>query len=202
MSDAYLKAIATRRTNYAITAKSSVSDEKIHAIVKECVLHSPSPFNTQTSRVVILIGEQHTKLWKLCSEASLKGLEGERKTMVENRLKGFSGAYGSILFFEDQAVIDGSSAKMPMFAKQFPTWSANSTGMLQVAVWTALTLEGLGASLQHNGAFSDEFVANIHKEYSLPTTWVSTAIMPFGDPAAPPAEKTFGSMEERVKLIK
>ncbi|KAJ7047150.1 Nitroreductase-like protein [Mycena alexandri] len=203
MSDTYLTTIAARRTNYAITNKSSVPDEKIEAIVKACVLHSPSSFNIQSGRAVIVTGAENAKLWKLCSESMLKGLEeGERRTMVEGRLKAFSGGYGSILFFEDQAVVDAITVKMPMFAKQFPTWSTNSTGMLQVVVWTALTLEGLGASLQHNGAYSDELVADILKTFSLPTTWTSTAIMPFGDPAAPPAEKTFGPIEERVKFIK
>ncbi|KAJ7766904.1 Nitroreductase-like protein [Mycena metata] len=202
MSDAYLKAIATRRTNYAITNKSSVSDEKLQAIIKECVLHSPSSFNTQSGRAVIITGAENAKLWNLCSEAMLKGVEPGSRTMLEGRLKGFGGGYGTVLFFEDQAVIDGISGKMLIFAKQFPTWSTNSTGMLQAAVWTALALEGLGASLQHNGAYSDELVAEIHKTFSLPTTWTSTAMMPFGDPVAPPTEKAFGPIEERVKFIK
>ncbi|KAJ7134481.1 fungal-specific transcription factor domain-containing protein [Mycena epipterygia] len=71
--------------------------------------------------------------------------------------------------------------------------------MLQHAVWTSFTLEGLGATLQHNGAYSDELVADILKTFSLPSTWTSTAIMPFGDPAAPPAEKSFSPIEDRVK---
>ncbi|KAJ7047145.1 Nitroreductase-like protein [Mycena alexandri] len=203
MSDAYLKAAATRRTNYVLANKSSVPDNKIEAIVQACVLHNPSTFNTQSGRAVIVTGAAHAKLWKLVSESQLKTLEqGPRRTLVESRLKAFAGAYGSIMFFEDQAVIDAITVKMPMFTKQFPTWSSNSAGMLQVAVWTALSAEGLGASLQHNGAYSDELVADIHKTFSLPTTWTSTAIMPFGDPAAPPAEKTFGPIEERVKFIK
>lgn len=76
------------------------------------------------------------------------------------------------------------------------------SGMLQHIVWTAFTLEGLGASLQHNGAYSEELHADILKTFSLPSTWTSTAIMPFGNPAAPPAEKKFSPIEERVKVIK
>ncbi|KAJ7670763.1 nitroreductase [Mycena polygramma] len=196
MSDAFLAATATRRTNYAITPKSSISDEKLEAIVKHCVLHSPTPFNTQSSRAVLILGEGNTKLWKMISESALKGLEGELK------LTAFSGGYGSVLFFEDQAVVDAIRAKMPQFSKQLPVWSTNATGMLQHAVWTALTLEGLGASLQHNGAYSDELVAEIQKTWGLPATWTSTAIMPFGVPAAASAEKQFGPIEPRVKVFK
>ncbi|KAJ7656339.1 nitroreductase [Mycena polygramma] len=202
MSDAFLAAIATRRTNYAITPKSSISDEKLEAIVKHCVLHSPTSFNTQSSRAVLILGEENTKLWKMISESALKGLEGEMKATVQGKLKAFGGGYGSVLFFEDQAVIDAITAKIPAYTKQFPVWSTNATGMLQHAVWTAFTLEGLGASLQHNGAYSDELVADIQKTWGLPSTWKSTAILPFGVPAAPPAEKQFGPIEPRVKVFK
>ncbi|KAJ7620708.1 hypothetical protein DFH06DRAFT_1143813 [Mycena polygramma] len=111
----------------------------------------------------------------MISESALKGLEGESnreylprrtgemKATIQGRLTAFSGGYGSVLFFEDQAVVDAISAKMPQFSKQLPVWSTNATGMLQHSVWTALTLEGLGASLQHNGAYSDELVADIQK---------------------------------------
>jgi predicted oxidoreductase (fatty acid repression mutant protein) len=89
-----------------------------------------------------------------------------------------------------------------LFGKQFPVWSQNGTGMLQHAVWTSFTLEGLGASLQHNGAYSEGIVAEILKTFGLPQSWTSTAIMPFGDPAAPPAEKKFSPIENRVKVLK
>ncbi|KAJ6461516.1 nitroreductase-like oxidoreductase [Mycena vitilis] len=128
MSDAFLAATATRRTNYAITPKSSIPDEKLEAIVKHCVLHSPTPFNMQSSRA--------------------------RRT---GQADGVLRRYGSVLLFEDQAVV---AAKMPRFTKQLPVWRR---AMLQHSVWTALTLEGLGASLQHNGAYSDELVADIQK---------------------------------------
>lgn len=76
MSDAYLAAIATRRTNYAITPKSSVSDEKLEAIIKHAVLHAPTSFNTQSSRAVLVIGAANTKLWNMITESALKPLEG------------------------------------------------------------------------------------------------------------------------------
>ncbi|KAJ6557346.1 nitroreductase-like oxidoreductase [Mycena vulgaris] len=202
MSDAYLAAIAVRRTNYALTPRSSVPDEKLEAIIKACVLHCPTSFNIQSSRAVLVIGAENTKLWNMISESALKGLEGDHKASTQGKLTAFGGGYGSVMFFEDQAVIDDITAKVPAYTKQFPVWSTNATGMLQHAVWTSFTLEGLGANLQHNGAYSDELVADILKTFSLPSTWTSTAIMPFGDPAAPPAEKSFGPIEERVKVFK
>ncbi|KAJ7508585.1 nitroreductase family protein [Mycena galericulata] len=201
MSDAYIVSIATRRTHRAITANSSITDEKLEAIIKACMLHSPTPFNMQSSRAVIVTGKANTKLWDLIRESTLKGL-GERKNAKEVQLAAFGGGYGSVLFFEDQAVLAEFSEKMPAYAKWFPVWSTNAAGIVQAAVWTSLTLEGLGASLQHNGAYSDELVDNIHKAFSLPSTWTSTAIMPFGVPAASPVEKSFNPIEDRVKIIR
>ncbi|KAJ7288469.1 Nitroreductase-like protein [Mycena rebaudengoi] len=106
------------------------------------------------------------------------------------------------MFFEDQAVVDDISKKLPAYAKHFPVWSTNAAGILHHVVWTAFTLEGLGANLQHEGAYSDGLVATIHKTFGLPTTWTSTAIMPFGTPAAPLAEKSFSPIEDRVKVFK
>ncbi|KAJ7254330.1 Nitroreductase-like protein [Mycena haematopus] len=201
MSAAYLAAITVRRSVYAITNKSSVPDEKLEAIVKHCVLHSPTSFNTQSSRAILVLGAAHTKLWKLVSDFALKGLEGDHKARTESRLTSHAGGYGSVLFFEDKAVVDEIAAKFPSYAELFPVWSSNAAGILQSNVWTSLSLEGLGASLQHYGA-APELATQIHQAFDLPSTWISTAIMPFGDISTPAAEKVFGPIEPRVKVLK
>ncbi|KAJ7288470.1 nitroreductase [Mycena rebaudengoi] len=201
-SDAYLSAIATRRTNYAITPKSTISDTKLEAIVKEAVKHSPTPFNIQSSRAVLVLGADNARLWGLIKESALQGIEGEAKTTKGSQIDAFSNGYGSVLFFEDQAVIEEISARIPFYTKHFPVWSSNAAGILQHTVWTAFALEGLGASLQHDGAYSDELVATILKTFGLPSSWTSTAIMPFGVPNALPSKKTFGPIEDRVKVFK
>jgi uncharacterized protein len=75
--------------------------------------------------------------------------------------------------------------------------------MLQFTVWTALAVEGMGASLQHYGAYSEDS-ANVLKEFNQPSTWKSTAMMPFGVPTGEPGTasrpKTFNPIEERVKV--
>jgi predicted oxidoreductase (fatty acid repression mutant protein) len=76
--------------------------------------------------------------------------------------------------------------------------------MLQFAVWTALANEGMGANLQHYGG-SKEIEANMLEEFNLPSTWRSTALMPFGVPTGEPGNpghpKTFNPIEERVKVF-
>lgn len=50
MSDAFLSSIKNRRTIYALDKQLPVSQEKIVELVKEAVSHSPSAFNSQSSR--------------------------------------------------------------------------------------------------------------------------------------------------------
>jgi predicted oxidoreductase (fatty acid repression mutant protein) len=69
--------------------------------------------------------------------------------------------------------------------------------MNQYAVWTALEAEGLGANLQHYNPLIDKRVA---ETWNVPADWELSAQMPFGTPAAAPAEKTFKPVEERFKV--
>ena len=59
MSKDFLSAIKKRRSIYAISKESPISDERILEIVEETVTHVPSSFNSQSTRVVVLFGDQH-----------------------------------------------------------------------------------------------------------------------------------------------
>jgi hypothetical protein len=52
-----------RRTHFGLSKVSTVSDDELKSIVEEAVMHVPSPFNMQSGRAVILIGEASDKLW-------------------------------------------------------------------------------------------------------------------------------------------
>jgi len=170
-------------------------------------MHTPSPFNMQAGRVVLLTGKFSDDLWEnIVKPGYLKTLGGNEGAikLYTQKIAEYAAGYGTILFFEDQAVVNDMSAKILSLGKEFPVWSENSTGMLQFTVWTALALEGIGASLQHYGAYSEEVSANVLKEFNLPLTWKSTAMMPFGVPTGEPGTasrpKTFNPIEERVKV--
>ena len=63
MKKSFEEALKHRRTYYSITNQSPVSDEEIERIVNLAVTHVPSAFNSQSTRVVLLLGENHKKLW-------------------------------------------------------------------------------------------------------------------------------------------
>ena len=63
------QAAETRRSIYALNKNLPVSNEEISEIVKHAVLHTPSSFNSQSTRVVVLFGEEHGKVWQFVEDA-------------------------------------------------------------------------------------------------------------------------------------
>ncbi|MGF7032482.1 putative oxidoreductase (fatty acid repression mutant protein) [Paenibacillus mucilaginosus] len=193
----FLSAVRSRRTIYGISKDIQVSEERVQEIVREAVKHTPSAFNSQSARVLVLFGEQHDKLWDLTTEILRAIVPADKFESTQQRMGGFRAGYGTILYFEDQAAVEALQAQFPSYAERFPTWSQQSSGMLQYVIWTALELEGLGASLQHYNPLIDE---KVRAEWSIPDTWQLIAQMPFGHPTAPPGDKEFKPLEERIKV--
>ncbi|MGP0583924.1 nitroreductase family protein [Paenibacillus timonensis] len=198
MSD-FWNAVKTRRSIYAIGKDIPISEDRIEEIVKNAVLYSPSSFNSQSGRVVVLFGEQHDKLWDITKESLRKVVPADSFGPTEEKMAAFHAGRGTVLFFEDQAVIEGLQKQFALYADNFPVWSQQSNGLLQYVVWTALSDEGIGASLQHYNPLIDE---EVRKEWAVPETWKLIAQMPFGKIEAPAGDKEFASIESRMKVFK
>ena len=65
MEKSFKEALKHRRTYYAITNQSPISDKEIEEIIDFAVTHVPSAFNSQSTRVVLLLGDNHRKLWQI-----------------------------------------------------------------------------------------------------------------------------------------
>ena len=196
MSKNFYEALKERRSIYAISKETTVSNERIQEVINEAVLHTPSSFNSQSARVVVLFGENHNKLWDI-TEASLKKIVPEENfAPTKEKIDSFRNGYASVLFFEDQNVVKNLQEQFSLYKDNFPVWSQQSSGMLQYVIWTSLAVEGLGASLQHYNELIEEDVA---KEWNIPSGWKLVAQMPFGKPVAGAGEKEFLPLDERVK---
>lgn len=200
MRPTYWDAIRNRRTYYEIGNEQVTSDRRIEEIVNEAVKHVPSSFNSQSARVVVLLGKQHERLWELTKEELGKILPAERAAATWAKIdSAFRGGYGSVLFFEDGAVIESLREQFPLYREKFPVWSQHSSGMLQFAVWTALEAQGWGASLQHYNPVIDRAV---REAWGIDPEWELVAQMPFGKPLAQPAPKEYRPLAERVRLYR
>jgi predicted oxidoreductase (fatty acid repression mutant protein) len=199
MSKDFLAAVAERRTLYGISKENVVSDDRLKEIIEHAVKHTPSAFNSQTARVVILLSDHHDKLWDISKEALRKVVPVDQFGDTENRINSFKNGYGTILFFEDNSVIEYLQQQFALYKDNFPIWSQQSSGMHQFVVWTALEAEGLGASLQH---YNELIEADVKKEWSIPDNWKLIAQMPFGKPTSEPGEKEYQPLDGRVKIFK
>lgn len=199
MNKDFNSSIQERRSIYAITKESPVSDDRIQEIIEFAVKYTPSAFNSQSARVVVLLGENQNKLWDITKETLRKIVPAESFSSTEDKINSFRNGYGTVLFFEDQSVIEGLQKQFALYKDNFPVWSQQSSGMLQLVIWTSLENEGLGASLQHYNPLIDD---EVKKEWNIPENWKLIGQMPFGKPSAQPGEKQFQPLEDRVKVIK
>ncbi|KAE8381882.1 Nitroreductase-like protein [Aspergillus bertholletiae] len=179
-----------RRTIYALTNESTISDDRLEELLADVVLHTPSPFNSQTSRLVVLLKDEHQKLWDAASEVASSSVPLEVFDKVyKPRIAMFRGGYGTVLFYEDPAPIRPLEEKWPMLKDKFPQL------LINILVWTLLEAEGLGCSLQHYNPMFDACVA---EQWKIPGDWSLKAQLVFGKPIGGPREKTFEPVKERL----
>ncbi|MEC5319342.1 nitroreductase family protein [Brenneria populi subsp. brevivirga] len=199
MSNAFLQSIRNRRTIYAIGKTLSISEDRVVSLVTEAVKQSPSSFNSQSSRVVILFSAQHEKLWDIVKQQLKKIVPEDAFAATEAKLASFAAGAGTVLFFEDTKVIEDLQQKFALYADNFPIWSEHSTGIAQFAVWSTLAQEKVGASLQHYNPLIDD---DVKQQWQLPASWKLRAQLPFGSIEQPAGEKTYISDEERFRIFK
>lgn len=195
----FYEAVKKRRSYYEIDGEKVVSEEKIEELVKEAVKYTPTAFNSQSSRVIVLFDDNHKKLWDIVEESLRNIVPVEQFESTEKKMAGFRNGYGTIMFFEDDSVIKSLQTQYELYKDNFPVWAEQSNGILQFVVWTSLELEGLGASLQHYNPLIDN---QVKREWGIPNNWRLIAQMPFGNPTKKPGEKEFQTIEERVRVIK
>lgn len=202
MKEVTLKeSIKNRRSFYELTDKSPISDKKIQEIVEHVLHYAPSPYNSQSARAVILLGEHHRKLWEI-AKIELKKISKSEESWKKTEEKvntSFLAGHGTVLFFEDMSVVKGLQEKMPSYSDKFAQWSEHSTAIVQILTWLALENEGLGASLQHYNPLIDKAIQD---EWSISEDWRLIAQMPFGVANDKPAEKPKIPIEERVMVFK
>lgn len=199
MSKDFAKAIEERRTYYGLSKETIVSDDRIKDVIEHSVKYTPSAFNSQSARVQVLLGKEHDKFWSITMEALRKIVPADNFKSTEEKINSFASAYGTVLYYEDQNVVKSLQEQFALYKDNFPVWSQQSSGMLQLVVWVALQNEGYGASLQH---YTELIEKDVAKEWNIPDNWKLIGQMPFGKPTAEPGDKVFVPISERVKVVK
>lgn len=101
-TDTFVELAKNRRTHYALSPKSPVPDSRIEQLVRDAALHVPSSFNTQSTRLVLLLHDHHKKLWDLTIGIFEGMVEAGKipKEMWEGqtkpKLEGMKNGYGTV----------------------------------------------------------------------------------------------------------
>ena len=192
------QAAETRRSVYALDKNLPVGKDEIVRIAEHAVKHTPSAFNSQSTRAVVLFGAEHEKLWDIAAQALKKIVPAEQFGQTAAKLAGFKAAAGTVLFFEDRSVIEGLQAQFPLYAANFPIWAEHADAMHQYAVWTTFEAAGVGANLQHYNPVID---AAVSETWDIPATWALRAQLVFGGVKEPAGVKEFKPLAERFKVF-
>jgi predicted oxidoreductase (fatty acid repression mutant protein) len=104
-----LEAIKERRTYYQLNKEAPISDSKIKELTEQALLHVPSSFNSQSTRIVVLLNKDHEQFWDYVIEV-LKPLTPEGSfDGTKQKINGFRAAYGTVSDSCSLSVSCGSS---------------------------------------------------------------------------------------------
>jgi len=195
MEHTIIDSMKMRRSIYHLGKQLPISHDQLEDTVKEVVRLAPSAFNSQTARLIILYGDENDWLWDLVWQKVKPLLADGQEQSTKAKLAAFNSGAGTILFFEEMAIVTQLEKDLPLYSENFRLWSQHASGLTQFAVWTALGELGVGASLQHYGNLIE---ADVQARYGLKESWSLIAQMPFGSIESPAPAKHFADIEERV----
>ncbi|WP_298869891.1 nitroreductase family protein [uncultured Psychrobacter sp.] len=192
------QAFDERRSVYALGNELPVEPQAIVNMAERVLLHTPSAFNSQSSRLVVLFGAEHQRLWDIAEEKLRAAVGDGDFSGSKQKLDGFRAAAGTVLFYEDKNVTQSLQEQFALYADRFPVWAQQTSAMHQYAMWTELRTLNVGANLQHYNPLVDEDAA---KAFAIPDSWELVAQMPFGNIVEPAGEKTYQPVSERMKVL-
>ncbi|MFW2178251.1 MULTISPECIES: nitroreductase family protein [unclassified Moraxella] len=189
----------TRRSIYALNNQLPVSNDEVVKLVEHAILHTPSSFNSQSTRIVVLFGQDHEKLWDMTSDILRNMVNDEEKfKATADKMAMFKAGAGTILFYEDTKVIKGLQENFSAYADNFPIWAEHSNAMHQYVIWNALASLNIGANLQHYSNLVEQPVA---QAWGVDADYKLIAQMVFGGIVAPAGEKAFEPIEKRLAVF-
>lgn len=194
----FTNTLKNRRSIYHLGRNVSLSNTELEALIKEAIKESPTAFNAQSTRAVILFGDAHEKLWEITEEALRPLTPAEAFPNTQQKLAGFKNGYGTVLFFKDTDIVKGLQEQFELYADNFPDWSEQSNGIATANTWTALNSAGLGANLQHYNPVIDDAVA---EEWNIPANWQLRSQLVFGSKEGEANEKEFLADDERFRVF-
>lgn len=93
----FLDAVADRRSVYKLTSDIPIPDARVKEIVTAALQHVPSAFDSQSTRLVVLLNQEHEKLWEVTKELLHASMSDKSKfPATEQKMDMFKGAHGTV----------------------------------------------------------------------------------------------------------
>lgn len=195
MQQNILELFAKRHSFYELNNNMPLSDEEIKHLIQKNLQLYPSPFNSQSTRIVLLLKDKHLKLWGIVLQ-KLSALTPENRiSTLSEKISKFSQAYGTILFYIDKNVVQSLQDRFPLYAENFSNWSYQASAILQFMIWTSLADNSIGANLQHYNPVIDN---EVKVAFDVPDSWELVAQMPFGGISQTPLPHSFENIEQKL----
>lgn len=193
-----MELFAKRHSFYEINNHLPVQSLEVVALIKDALKLYPSPFNSQSARVVLLSGSQHLAFWELTKQELFKSAPKEKYDGINTRISSFAKGFGTLLYFIETDIVQKQEQQMPLYATNFKNWAYQCNAILQFMIWSAFANKEIGASLQHYNPLIDETVKTT---YNLPESWELVAQMPFGGIGATPPPHSVSDLEEKLLIL-
>lgn len=167
------------------------------ARILEAARLTPTAYNRSPWHIVVVRDRAET-FWPLIEQAFRDRLEGERLARYLERLGGFRRGVAAVIVYEDLSVARALADEWRISRDQAESFVAQALGMVQLALWLAVTAEGLAASLQHWESLVEDrlaiFLGLPAERYRL------TAVIPIGYPAEDPRPIERPALGQTVSL--
>ena len=173
----YLLQLQQRRCIQQLGKRVAYDQAYLTDLIQAAVLNCPSALNMKTTRIVILFSKAHKDFWHLVQEIQKTQIPEHLFSATATKIQKCSAAYGTVLFFEDQTVIENLQKNSPLNSAELPLWSQQSLGMAQYAVWMALAEIGIGANFNYYNPSIDYKVMQYLK---ISTKWKLQTQLVFG----------------------
>lgn len=188
----YQEIIKARRSYYRLSNEVGLSNEELAKFIGKMLQLTPSAFNMQSTKAVLLLDEKSREFWQKVNETFDHSIDEEKQ-------QGFESAKGTVLYFIDDETVKGLQQQFEQYAQKFAQWAEHEAGMAQINIWNGLREQNIGASIQH---YNDVINPWVQKDYDTPKSWRLVAQMPFGKIEEEPEAKEKLPVSERLKVIK
>lgn len=187
-----------RRSHYTL-GESKLKSFDLIPMMTTALETSPTTFNNQSGRIVLLLDSKHRKFWDIAEKLILKKAPKEKHYGITKRFQSIRNSQGTVLFYKDNSVINKLKGQhyIKSYVDKVDGWIDQEQGMLQLSVWLQLTERGLGANLLHYNPLVDEEVA---KQFKINKNWELVGQMTFGTIITPPKDKQQIEISERFRV--